>query len=125
MQKWCKKNSRLMAKKYSILKNSAYLLCFIFLLNSCTSTPKKAIPKVYNLEIKQMQFQPAELTLQKGDTVVWTNHDIVTHDVTEKISKVWTSGPLALGKSWSLVVAESADYYCSIHLVMKGKLTVQ
>jgi len=114
-----------MANKYSILKNSAYLLCFIFLLNSCTSTPKETVHKLYNVEIKEMQFQPAELTLQKGDTVVWTNHDIVTHDVTEEKSKVWTSGPLAPGKSWSLVVTKSADYYCSIHVVMKGKLIVQ
>ena len=114
-----------MANTYSILKNSTYLLCFIFLLNSCTSTPEKVVHKVYNVEIKQMQFQPAELTLQKGDTVVWTNHDIVAHDVTEETGKLWTSGPLAPGKSWSLVVTESADYYCSIHVVMKGKLIVQ
>ena len=121
-----------MANTYSILKNSAYLLCFMFLLNSCTSTPEKpvhkvekVVHKVYNVEIKQMQFQPPELTLQKGDTVVWTNHDIVTHDVTEEKGKLWTSGPLAPGQSWSLVVTESADYYCSIHVVMKGKLIVE
>ena len=80
---------------------------------------------MYSVEIKQMKFQPASLTVQKGDTVIWTNHDIVMHDVTEEKSKAWTSGPLAPGQSWSLVVTESADYYCSIHLVMKGKLTVQ
>ena len=114
-----------MANTYSILKNSTYLLCFIFLLDSCTSAPEKAIHKVYNVEIKQMQFQPAELALQKGDTVIWINHDIVTHDVTEEKSKLWTSGPLAPGKSWSLVVTEGADYFCSIHVVMKGKLIVQ
>ena len=114
-----------MANTNSILKNSAYLLCFIFLLSSCTSTPEKVANKVYNVEVKQMQFQPAELTVQKGDTVIWTNHDIVAHDVTEEKSKLWTSGPLAPGKSWSLVVIESADYYCSIHVVMKGKLIVQ
>ena len=114
-----------MANTYSILKNSSYLLCLIFLLNSCTSAPEKEIPKVYNVEIKQMQFQPAELTLQKGDTVVWINHDIVAHDVTEEPGKLWTSGSLAPGKSWSLEVTQSADYYCSIHVVMKGKLIVQ
>jgi plastocyanin len=114
-----------MANTYSILKNSVYLLCFIFLLNSCTSTHEKKVHKVYNVEIKQMQFQPASLTVQKGDTVIWTNHDIVTHDVTEEKDKRWTSGPLAPGQSWSLVVNEGADYYCSIHVVMKGKLIVQ
>ena len=114
-----------MANKYSILKNSTYLLCFILLLNSCTSTPKETVHKLYNIEIKEMKFQPAEVTLQKGDTVVWTNRDIVTHDVTEEKSKVWTSGPLAPGKSWSLVVTKSADYYCSIHVVIKEKLIVK
>lgn len=97
----------------------------MFLLNSCKSTPATAIPKVYNVEIKQMQFQPGELTLQKGDTIVWINHDIVAHDVTEEKDKLWTSGPLAPGESWSLVVTQSADYYCSIHVVMKGKVLVQ
>jgi len=114
-----------MANTYSILRNSTYLLCFVFLLNGCTSTPEKPIHKVYNVEIKQMQFQPASLRLQKGDTIVWINHDIVAHDVTEETGKLWTSGPLAPGTSWSLVVTQSADYYCSIHVVMKGKLLVE
>jgi len=114
-----------MANTYSILRNCAFLILFIFLLSSCTSAPEKAIPKVYNVEINQMQFQPASLTVQKGDTVIWTNHDMVAHDVTEEKEKRWTSGPLAPGESWSLVVNESADYYCSVHVIMKGKLIVQ
>lgn len=120
-----------MANAYSILKNSAYLLGLVFLLNSCTTPEERgqkvqeSVHKVYKVEIKQMQFQPAELTVQKGDMVVWTNRDIVTHDVTEEKNKHWTSGPLAPGQSWSLVVTESADYYCSIHVVMKGKLIVE
>jgi plastocyanin len=114
-----------MANTYSILKNSIYLLCFVVLLNSCTSAPEKTEHKLYNVDIRQMQFQPASLTVQKGDTILWTNHDIVAHDVTEKKDKRWTSVPLAPGESWSLVVTESADYYCSIHIIMKGKLIVQ
>lgn len=92
---------------------------------SCKSTPEKTIHKVYYVEIKQMQFHPAELLVQKGDTIVWINHDIVVHDVTEQADKRWTSGQLAPGETWSLVVTESSDYYCSIHVVMKGKLVVQ
>lgn len=80
---------------------------------------------MYHVDIKQMQFQPAALTVAQGDTVIWTNHDIVTHDVTEEKNKLWTSGPLDPGKSWSMVVDKGADYYCSIHVVMKGKLIVQ
>lgn len=122
-----------MASIYTILKKSTCLLCFMFLYNSCTTPEERAekvqvqvpVHKVYYVEIKQMQFQPPELTVQKGDTVVWKNNDIVAHDVTEEKGKLWTSGPLTPGQSWSLAVTESADYYCSIHVVMKGKLVVQ
>ncbi len=114
-----------MANTYSLLKGSSFLICSVFLLLACTSSPEKVKHKSYNVDIKQMQFQPAELTIQKGDTVTWTNHDIVAHDVTEEKNKAWTSGPLAPGESWSLIVKESVDYYCSIHVVMKGKLVVQ
>ena len=108
-----------------ILKSSIFTLCIIFILNSCATETEKTIPKVHTVEIKQMKFQPAELVVQKGDTVVWINNDIVAHDVTEESSKTWTSSLMPVGQSWSLVVTQSADYYCSIHVVMKGKLVVQ
>jgi len=114
-----------MRKSLSILKNCIYLLFSIFLLNSCASETKERMPKIYTVEIKQMKFQPAELAVQEGDTVVWVNNDIVAHDVTEESSKAWTSSLMPVGQSWSLVVTQSADYYCSIHVVMKGKLVVQ
>ena len=114
-----------MRRPLSVLKNCIYLLCFIVVLYACTTETKKDIPKVHTVEIKQMKFQPAELIVQKGDTVVWINNDIVAHDVTEEPSKAWTSSLLPVGQSWSLVVTQSADYYCSIHVVMKGKLIVQ
>ena len=78
----------------------------------------------HTVEIKQMKFNPAELKVSKGDTVVWVNNDIVAHDVTEERAKKWTSSPIASNASWQMVVSQSADYYCSIHVVMKGKLIV-
>ena len=94
------------------------------LLSSCSSSPKKQA-KSYIVEIKQMKFQPSELTVQKGDTVIWINQDIVAHDVTEASAKAWTSSVLNAGMSWKMVAAQSFDYYCSIHVVMKGKLIVE
>ena len=79
----------------------------------------------HTVEIKQMRFEPTELKLHKGDTVLWINKDITDHDVTEETKKAWTSSKLTMGKSWSMVVKESAEYFCSIHLVMKGKLIVE
>lgn len=94
-------------------------------ITGCSSPAGKAAAKVDTVEIKQMQFQPATLELHKGDTVVFKNEDMVAHDITEATSKKWSSGPLPAGSSWKTAVNESADYYCSIHQVMKGKLKVE
>ena len=112
-------------RKLLTILNHLYLLGFIVLLNSCTTETKQHIPVVHTVEIKQMKFHPEELLVQKGDTVIWVNNDIVAHDVTEESSKAWTSSLMPVGQSWSLVVSQSVDYYCSIHVVMKGKLIVQ
>ena len=79
----------------------------------------------HTVEIKQMKFNPAELQVTKGDTVVWINNDIVAHDVTDETAKRWTSSLIPSHASWQMVVTESSDYYCSIHVVMKGKLVVK
>ena len=92
---------------------------------SSDATELKNTSTFYTVEIKQMKFEPAELTLRKGDTVLWINKDITDHDVTEETRKAWTSSKLTMGKSWKMVVKESATYYCSIHLVMKGRLSIK
>ena len=107
------------------IRNGILLLCMIFILNGCFTPSEKPVPKTHLVEIKAMQFQPSQLTVQKGDTVIFTNKDIVVHDVTEEKNKSWTSLPLSANQSYSMVVNESADYYCSIHPVMKGRLLIQ
>jgi plastocyanin len=92
-------------------------------ITMCTS--KAHGPNYHIVEIKQMKFIPAELSLKKGDTVCWVNKDITNHDVTEETKKIWNSPPLTIGQSWTKVISVSAEYYCSIHLVMKGKLKVE
>jgi plastocyanin len=81
-------------------------------------------PATDTVEITQMQFKPAQLTIQRGDTVVFVNKDIVAHDVTEASKKAWASGPLSTGAFWKTAPSNDVDYYCSIHVVMKGKIHV-
>ena len=107
------------------IRNGMLLLCIILILNGCSTPSEKSMPKTHLVEIKAMQFQPSQLAVQKGDTVIFTNKDIVVHDVTEEKNKSWASLPLSPNQSYSMVVYESADYYCSIHPVMKGKLLMQ
>ncbi|MDR6804790.1 plastocyanin [Dyadobacter sp. BE34] len=76
------------------------------------------------VEVRQMAFVPSSITVRKGERVTFINRDIVRHDITEE-KKAWQSRPLGTGKSWTFTVMRSADYYCSIHPVMKGKITVK
>lgn len=108
-----------------LFKSIIYLLLMGMLLNSCVHPTTKIVPRKYTIEIKEMRFQPDDLSVHVGDTIEWINHDLVDHDVTEEDNKEWSSSHLTPGKSWDFVVTKPANYYCSIHQVMKGKLEVQ
>ena len=82
-------------------------------------------PKTHIVEIKQMKFEPAEVKVHKGDRVLWINKDITNHDVTELSTKAWASSPLSTGQSWSMTATKSEDYFCNLHQVMKGKITLE
>jgi len=61
-----------------------------------------------------------------GDTIVWTNKDMVPHTVTDT-NGAFDSGELAPGKSWSLVAKKPGAYryLCSLHPNMQAALTVK
>ena len=101
-------------------------------MTACTSADKKrekepniVKPARHLVEISMMKFTPASLNVHKGDTIVFVNNDIVTHDVTGQREKTWSSSPIAPGSSWELVATATVDYYCSIHPVMTGKVVVE
>ena len=123
-----------MKKHLTRITNSAFLALFVLIAQSCSSPSEKVSEEVgshsqevhkYTVEIAQMKFSPSELRVEKGDSIIFVNHDIVVHDVTEEKTKKWKSSPLQPGESWTLVVEESSDYFCSIHVVMKGKIIVE
>lgn len=62
-----------------------------------------------------MKSHPDEITVHKGDTVAWINHDMVTHCIAEENTKSWTSSNIAAGNSWKMVIQPGADYFCAIH----------
>ena len=116
---------------------AAGLFFFQLAINGCSSdqdtvvvkpdtiAKKIPVPGLYKIEINHMKFEPAELKVKKGDKVVFVNNDMMTHDVTEEKNKSWTSSPLTTGEYWTLTVTESANYFCNLHPVMKGKIVVE
>ncbi|MGO3182894.1 MAG: plastocyanin/azurin family copper-binding protein [Aequorivita sp.] len=80
-------------------------------------------PTTHIVTIYQMKFDPENIEVKKGDIVEWVNKDFVPHDVTE-INRKWKSKPLNQDDKFSKVITQDADYFCSIHVVMKGSITV-
>jgi plastocyanin len=70
-----------------------------------------------------LKFQPGTVTVAKGTTVVFVNDDTAPHTVTAR-SGGTDSGVIDPGKRFTLVVAASFDYVCSIHPSMTAKLVV-
>lgn len=112
-----------MTMNINFLKNLTLLLA-VFVLVGCISKEQNA-PKLHIVKILQMKFQPEELWVNKQDTVVFINEDMVAHDVIESTNSKWASSRLEAGNSWKLVVTETSDYYCNLHKVMKGKILVR
>ena len=82
------------------------------------------VPTAVAVTIAQMKFTPDTVMVQLGDTVVFTNKDLVDHDATALPDSAWTSHALHSGNSWKLVPKQSTDYFCSIHVVMRGYVKV-
>ena len=74
--------------------------------------------------IDKLTFAPAEVAAKVGDTVVWTNKDILAHTTTAT-SGAWNAA-IAPKQTGKLVVKQAGtfDYFCKYHPNMKGKLTV-
>ena len=115
-------------ERLRLFHNSLFMVS-LFFFSACSSPGDKpgeeSKPVVHTVEIVGMQFKPQETRAKFGDEVVFINHDIVAHDITEESKKAWHSSPLQDGQQWSLKIGESVNYYCSIHPVMKGRIIVE
>jgi plastocyanin len=97
------------------------------LLGLCLVTSAAAGPgKRYTVTIENMQFNPQELTVHRGDRIVWVNRDLFPHTATA-VRKAFNSGSIAANASWSYVAVKKGDfaYGCTFHPTMKARLTVE
>jgi plastocyanin len=80
-------------------------------------------PVRHRVTIQGFRFQPDSLVIAPGDTVEWTNADILPHTSTASDS-AWDSGLIPVGASWSAVIAGSGThpYVCRLHPTMKGRV---
>jgi plastocyanin len=79
------------------------------------------------VSISNFSFSPSSITVKKGTTVTWTNHDSIAHTVVETDGKTGpNSQNIDNGKTYSFTynTVGAFAYHCSIHPEMTGTVTV-
>lgn len=112
-----------------VLRISIGLIFSILFFSRCSSfqneeAQNKPLHNTDTVIINQMKFAPAELTVHVGDTIVWINKGLVAHNVTEEKNKAFYSDTIETGTSWKWVVSQNAEYLCTLHPTMKGKILI-
>jgi len=82
-------------------------------------------PSNHEVDIIGFKFEPATFVVRAGDTITWTNRDLVPHTATAR-DKSWDTGRIDKGKSASIVCQPNmeAAYFCRFHPAMKAGLEV-
>lgn len=77
------------------------------------------------VHIENFAYAPAELTIEVGDTVTWTNLDDQSHTATATDGS-WDSATLEQGASASITFTAPGtyDYLCTPHPTMTGRIVV-
>jgi len=85
----------------------------------------KAKSTTHTVSIKGFEFAPKQLKVRTGDTVIWTNEDIVPHTATAKSR--FDSKEIASKNSWTYKITRKGRflYTCMYHPTMRGELIVE
>jgi plastocyanin len=75
--------------------------------------------------IKDIAFNPQMIQAKVGETITWTNQDIIAHTVTLDDKSV-DSGNVAPSATYSHAFTQAGTftYHCEIHKQMTGTITV-
>lgn len=105
------------------------LICGTFILNACTAAAvPKTVPKTVQVDILKYKFIPAEVTINKGDTILWVNQE------KRQYHSVWFEQMgepepdyFFPGESFSRTFDEAGKfpYRCGPHPEMLGAVTVK
>ena len=94
---------------------------------AATATAAKSSAGATEARIAGFAFSPADLEVQVGDEITWTNDDADAHTVTATSGADFDSGTLAQGATFTFKAEKAGTiaYFCAIHPSMKGTITVR
>ena len=107
------------------LQHAATAMIIAVAVTASASCTRRA-PRSYVITMATVGFQPAELVVDRGDTIVWKNDDFLPHTATAR-DGAWDSKSIDAGKSWSYVADKAGrySYYCVFHPNMQGTIEVR
>ncbi len=78
--------------------------------------PTSAAPQTVTVAMQDFTFNPQKITVKKGTTIVFVNHDVAKHTVTSDTGK-FNSGDIDSGQNYTLKLDEPGTYpyYCAFH----------
>lgn len=99
------------------------------MMSGAGSDPSKETPveAVTDVRIENFAFAPANIVVDVGTTVTWTNDDIVPHTVTSDDGGELNSELLNPGDTFSHTFDTPGEYryHCTPHPNMQGLVTVR
>ena len=110
------------ARLFLVLLAAAAVTGFVPALDAAAG----AAPVVHEVMIDGVRFDPQELTVKAGDTIVWTNHDPFPHTASA-LGRQFDSHEIAAGHSWKYTARRKGvfKYACLLHPGMVGVLRVE
>lgn len=78
------------------------------------------------VDIKNFNYLPRTITIKAGESVTWTNSDLLGHTATAD-DNTWDTGNISNGESVSIKFEKAGTYtyHCQPHPVMKGTVIVE
>lgn len=107
------------------MKNFKSLSVFAMVLLALPLLPHSLQAQTVDVTIVDFTFMPADLEVEVGTTVRWTNNDAAPHTSTSD-GGVWNSGTLSQGETFQYTFEAEGEYpyHCDIHPAMTATVTV-
>ena len=100
------------------------IACATLFATLCAAVP--ALAAEHQVSIENIRYDPKEIKVKKGDTVVWTNIDDRDHTVTADDGS-FASKKIASRKTYERKFAKAGKYkyHCDYHPRMKAVVVVE
>ena len=105
------------------------MLLLFFVVNFMGNNNQKNTTSNNNeivITMENTTYNPNDLEIEAGTTVIWENNDNITHTVSSNNNQQLNSGDLEQGDSYQYTFENTGtyNYYCQYHSSMQGQIVV-